>query len=346
MEQRAWSILLIETTMKTESTIPIRTLFLKMTVLTCLAFSISFARATETIWSGPTTNFVQGASAPGDQDVLIPGFVAIKRQPGSYLYNPIVEGAIGDGTPSDTEWAFGTMANHSSLTYEPFSQIHADGQALGQHMSTYLTSGPMVMHLINEDIYISVTFTNWPTQGSTFTYLRSTPGSVAPPTPSVTITNPVNGAVFADPANVTIAANATVSSGTITNVAFFRDSTLIGSKQTPPFTITANGLTSGNYVLKAVATAAGVSATSSDVNISVVTPVTTSLSAVPATVANNQFTFSYSATPGLRYEVDVSSNLINWRPFATNVAASSLVLITNNISGNGSYFRVGRMPNP
>ena len=63
-------------------------------------------------------------------------------------------------------------------------------------------------------------------------------------------------------------------------------------------------------------------------------------------MSNNQFTFSYSATPGLRYEVDVSSNLFNWTPIMTNVATSSEVLVTNNISGDGNYYRVGRLPNP
>jgi hypothetical protein len=170
---------------------------------------------------------------------------------------------------------------------------------------------------------------------------------VAPsPTPSVTITNPVNNAVFAAPADVRIGADATVSSGTITNVTFFRGATAVGTDVAPPFTITASALPNGNYALTAVAIAAGISSTSSIVNISVVTPVTTSLAVQPATLANNQFSFSYSATPGLRYEVDVSSNLLNWTPLVTNVAPSNPAFITNNISGNKNFYRVGRLPNP
>jgi len=79
----------------------------------------------------------------------------------------------------------------------------------------------MVLWLTNLDIYIQVTFTDWPSQGSTFSYTRSTPAAVAPPTPSVSITNPAGGAVFAAPANVTISADASVSGGTVTNVSFF-----------------------------------------------------------------------------------------------------------------------------
>jgi hypothetical protein len=303
---------------------------------------INFSARAETVWSGPATNFNQ---ATASADVLLPGVVSLRRQPNSFLYNTNVESSATTGTPSNTEWAFGTMANHNSLNYKPFSQIHSDAASVGQHLSTYLLSGPMVLHIINQDIFVAVTFTSWAKGGSTFTYLRSRP-ALAPPTPTVTITNPVNNAVFAEPADVKITANATVSSGTVTNVTFFRDTTTIGSKLTPPFTTTASALPAGNYALKAVAIAAGISATSSVVNISVVTPATTSLSAQPASVADGQFSFSFSATPGLLYEVDVSSNLFDWTPMVTNVASSNLIFITNDISGDGNYYRVGRLPNP
>ncbi len=304
---------------------------------------INFSARAETVWSGPTTNFTQNANS----DVLIPGVVSIHRQSTTYLYNTNAESFANIGTPSDTEWAFGTIANRHSLTFEPFSQIHKDGQDQGQHMNTWLTSGPMVLHIINQDIYVAVTFTSWAPGslgGNTFTYARSTPAAVAPP-PSVTITNPVSGAVFSSPANVTIGANATVSGGTITNVTFLSNGSTLGAKTAPPFTFTANGLADGAYALKAVAFAGGISATSSVVNISVITPVLTSLAA-PSATEDNKFLFGYSATPGLRYDVEISSNLFNWTPLATNVASSNLVFFTNDITGDGNYYRVGRLPNP
>jgi hypothetical protein len=94
----------------------------------------------------------------------------------------------------------------------------------------------------------------------------------------------------------------------------------------------------------AVATAAGISATSSVVNVNVVTPVTTGLSA--PTSANNQFSFSYSANSGLRYVVESSSNLFNWTPLFTNTAGGSAVLFTTNIMPGDAFYRVGRLPNP
>src|SRR6185503_6348940 len=130
---------------------------------------------------------------------------------------------------------------------------------------------------------------------------------------------PANNTVFAAPANVTIQATATVSSGSVTNVEFFSNSTSLGSVQASPFNLATGNLASGSYAINAVATAAGVAATSSVVNITVVSPVAVSVSA--PTITNGQFSFDYAANPGLTYVVENSLNLVNWLPVATNVAA-------------------------
>jgi hypothetical protein len=296
------------------------------------------------IWTGPTTNFAQtDATSPPQADVLVPGKVSLTRNFSKGLYNTNVDAFAAPGlpTPSDTEWSFGALSDYATLTYQDFDSLR--DQDLN---SLLINGGPMVCHLINEDIYLSVQFTQWGKGGGLIAYTRSTPAVVAPPpTPTVSITAPETNAVFAEPANVSISANASVSTGSVTNVQFFAGANLLGSKQTAPFNFTANGLSAGSYALKAVATAGGISATSAPVTISVVAPVTTSLSAATATV-NNQFVFSYSSTPGLRYEVDISSNLLNWIPVSTNVATGNPSFFTNPISGGGNYYRVGRLPNP
>jgi hypothetical protein len=81
------------------------------------------------------------------------------------------------------------------------------------------------------------------------------------------------------------------------------------------------------------------------VSISVVSPVAVSNSA--PMVANSQFTFSYTANPGLAYVVQNSSNLVSWVSISTNVASSSSVSVTNVfVPANGQFYRVGRVPNP
>src|SRR5439155_9146378 len=97
--------------------------------------------------------------------------------------------------------------------------------------------------------------------------------------PSVTITNPVNGAVFAAPANVTIQATATDTDGSVTNIQFFANTSLVGADITAPYGIVASNLAAGSYALKAVAVDnGGLSSTPAVVNISVVTPVSVTLS--------------------------------------------------------------------
>jgi plastocyanin/glucose/arabinose dehydrogenase len=87
--------------------------------------------------------------------------------------------------------------------------------------------------------------------------------------PSVSITAPTNGASFTAPADVLIAATAEDPGGSVTNVAFFSGTTLLGQANTSPYTITAS-LLPGSHALTAVATDnLGLSATSEVVNVNV-----------------------------------------------------------------------------
>jgi Big-like domain-containing protein len=304
-----------------------------------IVFTISavFSQAT-TLWTGPTMTWTKSPSTPSD--IVLPGKIVLTRGTRQVLYNTAMgetatsPDAIGSVSPAGTLWAFGTFASHSA--FQTMESMR------GGSLASRILNQPMVMWITNDDIFVSVTFTTWGSFGSgTVSYNRSTAPAASAPT--VTITNPAPGAVFADPANVKISANATVSSGAVTNVSFFANSTLIGSAQSSPFTFTANGLTAGSYALKAVATAGGLSGTSSVVNISVVSAVDVTLSS--ATASGGQFSFSYTATPGLRYVVQRSSDLMNWTPIVTNVPPSSPVGFSDSL-GTLNFYRVGRLPNP
>ncbi len=211
--------------------------FLGIILVLAFVAMASSVRAAPIFWTGQNTNFTQG-DPPSDVDVLVPGKVSLTRQLGSWLYNTNLDSGTGNGvvgldpTPSDTMWSFGLLSNATNLNYVTFAEIRQEGRTIYGHLGEYLTNGgPMVLWLTNENIYIQVTFTDWPENGgSTFTYIRSTPA----PTPVVNITNPASGAVFAAPANVKIGASATVSSGSVTNVSFFSNTTPLGSAQTAP----------------------------------------------------------------------------------------------------------------
>ena len=165
--------------------------------------------------------------------------------------------------------------------------------------------------------------------------------------PSVTITNPVNGAVFAATANVTIQASATDTDGSVTRVQLFANPTLLaGTVTTAPFSIIASNLAAGPYALRAIATDnGGLSSTSVVVNISVVTPVSVALS--PPLITNGLFQFNYTANAGLRYVVERSSNLVTWTGSVTNTASSGNVPFGEAFNLNIlRFYRVGRLPNP
>ena len=164
--------------------------------------------------------------------------------------------------------------------------------------------------------------------------------------PSVTITNPANGAVFAAPANVTVQANASDTGGTVATVQLFANTTLVGADAAAPYSIVASNLAAGSYAVKAVAVDnGGLSSTSAVVNISVVTPVASTLS--PPLLSNGLFQFNYSANAGLRYVIENSSNLASWTAVTTNTASGSNETFEEAFSvGLLRFYRVGRLPNP
>ncbi|WP_315823796.1 Ig-like domain-containing protein [Paraflavitalea speifideaquila] len=88
--------------------------------------------------------------------------------------------------------------------------------------------------------------------------------------PTVSITAPANNASFTSPANIVIQATAADADGTITQVAFYNGSTLLGTDATSPYSYAWNNVGNGTYSLTARATdnAGGVT-TSSAVTITV-----------------------------------------------------------------------------
>jgi alpha-amylase len=90
--------------------------------------------------------------------------------------------------------------------------------------------------------------------------------------PQVSITSPPNNANFNPGSSITLTATASESgSGTLTNVAYYSNNTLIGNATGAPYSLTWPGVPAGSYALTAVASdSLGNSATSSVVNITVV----------------------------------------------------------------------------
>ena len=166
--------------------------------------------------------------------------------------------------------------------------------------------------------------------------------------PTIAITNPASGTVFASPASVTIQVAVTNGSSSVTNLQFLVGSNVLTNETTAPFSAATNNLGAGSYTLAAIASDSNGLFATNKVNISIVTPVTVVLTNSAKLSATN-FQFSYPANVGLRYVIQVSTNLAppNWISIVTNVAASNPVAFLDNHATNKSgFYRVGRMPNP
>ena len=97
-------------------------------------------------------------------------------------------------------------------------------------------------------------------------------GSVATPSPVVSITSPSTGSSVTVGSNVSITATASETNGIITNIAIYNGSDLLGSSSSSPYTYVMSNPAAGSYTLKAVATDAnGASSTSNSVTVTITT---------------------------------------------------------------------------
>jgi hypothetical protein len=113
--------------------------------------------------------------------------------------------------------------------------------------------------------------------------------------PSVSLTAPANGATFTAPATITVDATASDADGTIARVDFYRDSTLIGSDTSSPYSVTWSSVPAGSHTLTAVARDNdGATTTSSARTVTVVAATTASKSVMfSASPDHNTLVSSY-----------------------------------------------------
>ena len=151
--------------------------------LILLALSAASAQAAATIWNGPLTNFSKADNAnpsiAANQDRLT-GDIWLTRGSSQGIYNAHAESFFSHfSSPSGTQWATGFLTNYASLTYTDWNSW-AKGVNAGPISTIGLNA---VVHLVPDDIYLSVRFTSWTSGGAGggFSYIRSTPLIVPEP---------------------------------------------------------------------------------------------------------------------------------------------------------------------
>jgi plastocyanin len=164
--------------------------------------------------------------------------------------------------------------------------------------------------------------------------------------PSIAITDPPNGSVFAAPATVSISAKASDTDGSVTNVLFSQGTTSLGNVQNSPYLVTVQNLAAGEYTFSAVASDNGGLHTTNAITVHVVAHAPIALSGLQR-LSPTGFQFSYSAVSGLRYVVQRSGDLTHWTALTTNIAkSSSEIFLDQSTSANPGFYRVGQLPNP
>ena len=121
--------------------------------------------------------------------------------------------------------------------------------------------------------------------------------------PTVTLTQPSNGATFTAPAAVNLAATASDTDGTVTKVEFFNGTTKLGEDTTAPYSFAWSGVGIGTYSLTARAT--------DDLG-----GVTTSLASTITVTSGN-------AAPMVSITAPVDAAIFTWKPSITISASAS-----------------------
>ncbi len=108
--------------------------------------------------------------------------------------------------------------------------------------------------------------------------------------PSVAITSPAAGATYTAPATVALTATASAfDSATISSVAYYSGTTLIGSATSAPYSVSWPNVAAGSYSITAVATdSLGATTTSAPVGITVTPPTTPAIVANPTSLSITQ----------------------------------------------------------
>ena len=124
------------------------------------------------IWNGSLITFEKsdGAdpTAEANQDRLTSNVWITRGNNGGQIYNIAKENTSNkDNSPVGTAWAIGTLDQIESLSFNKFRV------AVGNPKD--VVGKDLVMHLIEDDIYLSVKFSSWSSgQKGGFAYSRST----------------------------------------------------------------------------------------------------------------------------------------------------------------------------
>ena len=138
-----------------------------------------------TIWSCPEITFTKEDNTdfndPANQDFFTNNVIITRSADGGQIFNFANNDAPlnANNVPSGVEWAIGRTSDLPNLTFGGFREI------IGRPRVN-IVGLELVMHLIEDDIFLNITFTSWSRGGGNngnnegaaggFSYRRATPG--------------------------------------------------------------------------------------------------------------------------------------------------------------------------
>lgn len=149
--------------------------------------TLTTAANAATVWVGPEVTFSKAPFADPtmavNQDSLTP-LVSITRGNTQGLFNAIQESSYSGGSPAGTLWAFQGLNGNpdSGVSADNFGSLLFAGwqDSLESRVGPNILDRPGVVHLVSEDVYFDIVFTEWGQGGGAggfFTYVRTSAGA-------------------------------------------------------------------------------------------------------------------------------------------------------------------------
>ena len=148
------------------------------------------------VWSVSPITFSKAALADpllaANQD-RITADVWLTRGNVAGLFNAAVESFYDDPSPAGTRWAFSGLGNPtgSAFSADNYSNLEFSSwvDSLGGRgvLQSNILNRPAVLHLVNQDIYIDITFNEWANGEGRFSYTRASAPATAVPYPGYSL---------------------------------------------------------------------------------------------------------------------------------------------------------------
>jgi hypothetical protein len=199
--------------------------------------------------------------------------------------------------------------------------------------------GKLIVRQTVANVY-DFTFGNVTLQAAT---LQDTAPPVTNLAPVVSITNPVDSAVFVAPATVSIEASASDSDGSVSLVELFEGGNKLGEATNAPFTFAWTNVLAGSYSLTARATDNhGATTTSMPVNISVTNSPPTATTIVDTSISAGIFQFSLATDMGRSYLVQRADVVpsTNWITFTNITGTGTNAVVYDSATEPQRFYRV------